>query len=247
MVKITYLGHTPFKIESPEGKVMYSDPWISGNPACPIGMKDIGDVDIVCVSHGHYDHLGDAIEIVKEKKAKLICSPDMAFYAEKRGIPYDESLSFPINIGGSIKVDGIKTSMTFATHITETYGKEWFEDKKIQAGSGAAGYVWEFEDGTTFYYSGDTGLFSDMQLIGETYRPHVALLPIGGRYNMGPEAASKAVKWISPEKIIPMHFDTFPEIEQNVENFQKLIDNRTRGVEVVHLEPGESYRYPEEK
>jgi len=244
MVVIRWLGHPAFEIITDEGKYIYLDPWLNGNPVSPIKAKDVKRADIVCVSHGHFDHLGDAIEIAKKTGAKLICSPEIGFYADSKGLKYDEA-SCPLNIGGSVNINGITIHMTFAAHTTELYGEEWHKEKKVLPGSGSVGYIIETENNIRIYFAGDTGLFGDMRIIGDIYNPHIALLPVGGKYNMGPKLASIAVKWIRPEVVIPMHYNTFPAIKQDMEVFEKYIEDVVPGIRLVVLKPGEKFEYEE--
>jgi len=242
MVSIKWLGHAAFELVTDKGKYIYLDPWLNNNPTSPMKVKDIERADIVCVSHGHEDHIGDAIEIAKNTGAKLICSPEIGFYADSKGLRYDEA-SYPLNVGGSVTIDEVTIHMTSAVHVTELYGEEWLKEKKVLPGAGSVGYVIETEDGVRAYFAGDTGLFGDMRIIGEIYNPQIALLPIGGKYNMGPKLASIALKWIRPEIVIPMHYNTYPAIRQDTKAFENYIQNSVPGVKLVVLKPGEKIEY----
>ncbi|MFQ6111277.1 MAG: metal-dependent hydrolase, partial [Nitrospinota bacterium] len=190
MCEIRWLGHASWEITTGDGKRIYLDPWLDANPACPIKLSEIDRADIVCVSHGHRDHIGDSLDIVKKTGARLICTPEIGFYAASKGIEFDRG-SYPLNIGGSVRLGGVTVHMTAAAHTTELYGEEWLKESRVLPGSGAVGFVLE-EAGVSIYYAGDTGLFGDMRLIGELYNPQVALLPIGGKYNLGPRLAAFA-------------------------------------------------------
>ncbi len=242
MVSVKWLGHAAFELVSDKGKHIYLDPWLDNNPASPIKMKDVEEANIVCVSHGHNDHIGDALEITRNIGAKLICSPEIGAYADSKGLKSDEA-SYPLNVGGSVIIDGITIHMTPAVHTTELYGEEWLKDNKILPGAGSVGYIIETEEGVRIYFAGDTGLFGDMRMIGEIYNPQIALLPIGGKYNMGPKLASIATKWIRPRVIIPMHYNTYPAIEQDTKVFENQIKDSVPGVQLVVLKPGEKFEY----
>lgn len=237
-VKINWLGHASFQIVTSTGKIIYLDPWIEENPVCPIKLEDIKKADMVCVTHSHPDHLGNAIEIAKKTKAYLVCSPEIGMYADKEGIPYDKENSCPLNIGGSAEMGGITVVMTNATHMTELWRGE-----ELLPASGACGYVIATEDGTRIYYAGDTGLFGDMRLIGEVYTPHIAILPVGGKYNMTVREAAFASMLISPELVIPMHYGTYPNQMADTEEFKRLVKLLSPRAEVAVLEIGKPFEY----
>lgn len=242
MTHIKWLGHASFELVTDKGKHVYLDPWLDNNPATLTKIEDIKRADIVCVSHGHRDHIGNAIEIVRNTEAMLVCSPEIGHYANSKGIKYGED-SCTLNIGGSAVIEGIKIHMTFASHVSELYGEEWLREKRMLPGSGSVGYVIETEQGVRVYFAGDTGLFGDMRIIGEIYNPHIALLPVGGKYNMGPKLASIAAKWIRPEVIIPMHYNTYPAIKQNMQALEDYIKNSVTGVKLMALKVGERFKY----
>ena len=244
MLSTRWLGHAAFELVTDKRKHIYLDPWLNNNPVSPMKVADVDRADIVCVSHGHNDHIGDAIEIVKDTGAKLICSPEIGFYADGKGLKYDEA-SCPLNIGGSVTIDEVTIHMTSAVHVTELYGEEWLEAKKMLPGAGSVGYVVQTEEGVRVYFAGDTGLFGDMRIIGEIYNPQIALLPVGGKYNMGPKLASIAAKWIRPEIVIPMHYNTYPAIQQDTKVLEDYIRNSVPGVRLVVLQPGETFEYGE--
>jgi len=180
--------------------------------------------DIVAVTHAHADHLGMTVRL----KKKTVAINEVAKYLAAKGIPTE-----PMNIGGSITVDGVRFRMTPALHSS------WIEDEGMGFYGGvAAGFVIEM-DGTSIYHAGDTALFSDMQLIRDLYRPDVALLPIGGCFTMGPDEAMIAARYIGAPLVIPMHYGTFPAIRQDVEDFKRAVE-RTTSIRVAILSPGES-------
>ena len=200
------------------------DPWLEGNPKACRKVEDLKKVDIVCVTHDHGDHLGDAVKICKQTESTFVGIYELGVYAKEQGIKDVVG----INIGGTAEVKGIKILMVQAFH---------------SALRGApVGFIIN-ADGRTIYHAGDTSLFGDMKLIGKLYRPNVALLPIGGYYTMGPDKAVKAVELIKPNVVIPMHYQTFPFLTPSAEEFKKVVKGRTPAVVVVLLKPGELYKF----
>ncbi len=230
-MKIRYLGHSGFEILTPEHLKIVIDPFISNNPACQIPVEDI-QADLICLTHGHADHFGDAMEIADRNNALLIANHELSIFLAQQGF---ETLG--LNIGGSAMVQEVKITMLDAQHSSDMD----FLDEVAPGGS-AAGYIIQLENGYRIYHAGDTGLFGDMrEIIGKIYQPDLAMLPIGDRYTMDPKAAAIASQWIYPQKVIPMHYNTFPLIEQDPKHFQDLVQSRNPEIEVLILKPGQSY------
>jgi L-ascorbate metabolism protein UlaG (beta-lactamase superfamily) len=238
-LKIRWLGHASFLITTESDKRIFLDPWIKTNPVCPIKIEDVKKADIVCVTHGHPDHLGDAFEIVMKTDAVLICSPEIGVIAERKGIKYDGKNSYPLNIGGSVTVKGIEVTMTSAAHTSDTW-----EGDQLITGSGSCGYIVVTDDGIRTYYAGDTGLFGDMKLIGQIYAPHIAILPVGGKYNMGIREAAFAASFLCPDIMIPMHYGTYPNQKADIAQLVKHIKTLAPRTKVVDLKVGDEYKYP---
>jgi L-ascorbate metabolism protein UlaG (beta-lactamase superfamily) len=214
-MKLTWLGHACFVLEG--SKTILIDPFV------PDGLPDIKP-DIVAVTHAHADHLGSTATL----RRRTVAVNEVARYLASRGVPAE-----PMNIGGTITVDGVKFTMTPALHSS------WLEDEGMGCYGGvAAGFVISM-DGIGVYHAGDTALFSDMRLIRDLYRPDVALLPIGGRFTMGPDEALIAAQYIGARLVIPMHYDTFPAIRQDCIPFKEALE-RTTSIRVEMLRPGES-------
>lgn len=214
-MRLTWLGHACFSLVG--SRKILIDPFI------PEGSLS-EEPDIVAVTHAHADHMGITVQLGK----KTVAVNEVAKYLKTKGVPVEA-----MNIGGSISVDGVRFTMTPALHSS------WLEDEGMgYYGGVAAGFVITM-DGTTVYHAGDTALFSDMQLIRDLYRPDVALLPVGGRFTMGPEEAMIAARYTGARLVIPMHYDTFPAICQDLENFKQAIE-RTTSSKVRILSPGES-------
>jgi len=215
-MEIVYYGHSAFLYRG--SKKIFIDPFIKGNPTSPISVEDVKECDLVLVTHDHSDHLGDGFEICQKTGATFVSQHELACKAGEMGIKTEG-----MNIGGTISKDDIKIHMTLALHSSET--------------GHPAGFVVTL-DGHSIYHSGDTGLFSDMRLIGEMYKPEVALLPIGDRFTMGIEEAVKAVEFINPTYVIPMHYGTWPPISIDPLTFKKRVGDKAT---VIILKPGEKF------
>ena len=223
-MKITWHGHSNFEIEDSLDTIV--DPFFTGNPTAEISWETVSP-DVLVVTHGHADHLGDAISIAKATECEMICVNELAKYAQSNGAD-----AMGANIGGTIELGMTRYSLVPAVHSNgiDDAGFGW------DAGS-PAGVV--IGDSSVVYHAGDTALFNDMSLIRELYKPKVALLPIGGRFTMDPEAALMAVKLIKPEIVIPMHFNTFDVIKADPYKFQKMVEENT-DTEAIILQPGDN-------
>jgi L-ascorbate metabolism protein UlaG (beta-lactamase superfamily) len=237
--KVTWLGHASVRVEA-DGMVIFFDPWIEKNPKCPIALKDIRQAAAVCVTHGHDDHIGDSLAIVRQTGARLVCSPEIALYADRHDIGYDVG-SYPLNIGGSWQTDAFVITMVAADHTSEILGEEFQKDKTVMPGSGAAGFVLQFADGPGIYYAGDTGVFGDMALIRDLYAPDLAICPAGGKYNMGYREAAYAASLVRPHAFIPIHHGTFPNQILDMKRLESEMKVRAPTVRLIALQPGESF------
>ena len=224
-MKIKWLGHSAFLIEG--SKKVLVDPFITGNDKAPIKPDDI-DCDLIAVTHGHGDHLGDAIFISKRKNVPVVAIYELAQYIESKG-----ANAVGMNFGGTYEYEGVKLTMVPALHSAGITEANFSHD-----GGLPAGFIIEI-DGKRIYHAGDTGLFGDMKLIGEIYHPDVALLPIGGLFTMDTKLATMAARWIKPKYVIPMHYNTWPPIKANPEEMRE--DLRREGIELVVLKPGEGF------
>ncbi len=224
-MKITWFGHSCFLLEG--SKRILIDPFLSQNPLAPVKPEDV-DADIILVTHGHGDHLGDAAEISKRCKAPVICIYELSIILGKRGVE-----AIGMNIGGTYRLEDVSVTLVKAVHSADVVSG----DEIISAGN-PVGFVINM-DGVVIYHAGDTDVFMDMKLIGEIYRPRIAMLPIGDFYTMGIRGALKAIELLKPEIVIPMHYNTFPPIKQNPEEFKREAEKL--GVKVIILKPGESF------
>jgi L-ascorbate metabolism protein UlaG (beta-lactamase superfamily) len=226
--KITWLGHATFLVETGGGKRILIDPWVQGNPACPDELKDVGDVDAMLITHGHFDHIADAVQIATDQGPQVVCIPETGAWLGSKGV---ENI-VDMNKGGTVDVAGCRAHMVHAVHscgITD--------GDRIVYGGEAAGFVLELEDGFRLYHAGDTGVFSDMELIGRLLEPDVALLPIGDHYTMGPRSAAEAVRLLGVKTVVPMHFGTFPLLTGTPDDLRREAKD-VEDLEVVDLQPG---------
>jgi L-ascorbate metabolism protein UlaG (beta-lactamase superfamily) len=232
MVDITWLGHGTFQLKLESGEVIVLDPWTDGNPAYPKGHR-FDRVDAILISHGHFDHIHDAVPLAQRFKPQVVAIFETGHWLEGKGV----TNVTPMNKGGSQSAGPVTVTMTHAVHSCGI-----LDDGKIIYGGEAAGYVLGLPDGRRIYFAGDTNVFSDMALIQELYQPQLAMLPIGDLFTMSPREAAVAVRMLKPERVIPMHFGTFPPLTGRPQRLQELIKDIS-GTSVWELTPGESVRW----
>jgi L-ascorbate metabolism protein UlaG (beta-lactamase superfamily) len=223
-VQLTWLGHATFRFDSPGGKRVYVDPFL-GNPKCPENEKQPERVDIIALTHGHSDHVGESVELISRFSATVVGQVELVGWLAGQGANVGEMPG--TNKGGTREVDGIKFTMTHAHHSSSGPNGEYLGE--------AAGYVVEVENGTKLYFAGDTNVFTDMQLIGRIYEPDVAILPIGDHFTMGPKEASIALELLGVSRCVPCHYGTFPILHGSPDELAQLTD-----VELLVMQPGET-------
>jgi L-ascorbate metabolism protein UlaG (beta-lactamase superfamily) len=225
----TWLGHATFLFQSPGGKRIALDPWITGNPSSPEAAKKLGRLDLILITHGHHDHTGDAVALARSSEAHVVAPYEVAVWLQGKGLQRVTGM----NPGGTLHMLGLTITMVPAMHSSSVT-----EDGRPMYLGVATGYVMRFENGLTVYFAGDTGIFGDMRLIGEMYQPAIAFLPIGDLYTMGPEQAAKACELLGIRQVVPMHYGTFPALTGTPARLRALVE--PRGVQVLELAPGET-------
>ena len=241
--ELQWFGQSAYKITTPGGKVILIDPFITKNPKTPKELKDLnklGKIDLILVTHGHGDHVGDTAQLSKASGAKVAMNADMGHtFALLGWVPYDRLIRF--NKSGPIMPLGkdIRITMVHAEHSSDVVHTDPTTKKKtLHAGGEPSGYIIELENGFKIYHAGDTGVFSDMQFIGEYYKPDLALLPIGGHFTMDPAHAAYAVRnLLKASRVIPMHYGTFPPLKGTPQEFEEALSGYS--TEIIVMKPGE--------
>jgi len=228
--KITWLGHSAFRITTPSGQVILIDPWVMGNPSCPEAFKKVEKLDVMLITHGHGDHLGDAVALARAHKPLIVAIYETCLWFNSKGI----HSTLPMSKGGTQKAGEIEVTMVHALH---SCGIE--DEGKIVYGGEPCGYIVRLPGGMTIYHAGDTAVFGDMKLIGELYQPELACLPIGDLYTMGPREAALAIRLLGVRHVVPMHYGTFPVLTGTPSALRDLTQDIS-GLEIHALKPGES-------
>jgi len=222
---LTWLGHASFRLDSPNGKRVYVDPWLNGNPKCPESEQSPERVDLIAITHGHMDHVGDTVDLAKKFGCAVVALVELRdWLTMKHGLP--EANEHSPNKGGTVTVDGISITLTDANHSSSWHDLTYLGEP--------AGLVIALEDGFKVYFAGDTNVFGDMALIRRLYEPDVAVLPIGDHFTMGPKEAAVALELLGVRRCVPCHYGTFPLLHGTPAELRQLAPN----VEIVAPEPG---------
>jgi L-ascorbate metabolism protein UlaG (beta-lactamase superfamily) len=224
-VELTWLGHATFRVDSPGGKRIYVDPWLS-NPKCPESEREPERVDLIALTHGHGDHVGETVELWKKFKPPVVAVVELRGWLAGKGV--EENPAHGPNKGGTVEIDGVALTFTDAKHSSSADDGTYLGEP--------AGIVLRLENGFAIYFAGDTNVFGDMQLIRRLYEPDVAVLPIGDHFTMGPKEAALAIELLDVPRVVPCHYGTFPILRGRPEQL------RDHGVttEIVAPEPGET-------
>lgn len=235
---VTWLGHATFLFETPEGARILLDPWVEGNPSFPAALKEqaTARLDAILLTHGHFDHTGNVVGIAKASGAKVACIVELGAWLTHNGVAEDQVIGF--NKGGTLEIAGIRATLTTAHHSSSLIEN----GLPVYLGD-PCGYVLRFSDGCTIYHTGDTCIHSDMALIGQIYKPQVAILPIGDFYTMGPEQAAHALRMIGAKTAIPEHYGTFPILAGTPGQLREELAKLGVNTEVPDLKPGDSWTY----
>ena len=227
-VQITFLGHSAFKL-SGAGVTILIDPWLS-NPALNTPVEHLGPVDLILVTHGHSDHVGETVSVAQANQAPAVAIHELSVILARQGVP--EVIG--MNKGGTLAFADCKITMTQAVHSSAVD-----EGGELIAAGDPAGFVIEFPNGFVVYHAGDTAAFKDMELIRELYHPDLAMLPIGSHYVMGPAEAALACRMLKPRWVIPMHYGTFPVLTGTPGELMELLKDESE-ITVIPLRPGET-------
>jgi L-ascorbate metabolism protein UlaG (beta-lactamase superfamily) len=228
-LNVTWLGHSAFLLQAPGGKSVLIDPWLD-NPVAPAGAKDRTPANVILVTHGHSDHIGNTIQIAQRTQAQVISIHEISLYLHKHGIDTAQGM----NKGGTVLIYDLKVTMVDAKHSSGLDGGE-----SVIPGGEAAGYVIEFGNGYRVYHAGDTSVFGDMKLIADLYKPSLVILPIGGLFTMDPREAAYACKLLKPKSIVGMHYGTFPALNGTPSELRAFLPASMKK-NVVELVPGKT-------
>ncbi len=225
--ELTWLGHAAFRVDTPGGKRIYVDPFLHGNPKCPESEVEPERCDLIALTHGHGDHVGDTVALHERFGCPVVALLELRDWLAGKGV--EANMAHAPNKGGTVPWEGVSMTFTDANHSSST-------DDGTYAGE-PAGIVLGLEDGFSIYFAGDTNVFGDMSLISRIYEPDVAVLPIGDHFTMGPREAAVAIELLGVERVVPCHYGTFGLLTGTPDALRELAPS---GVEILSPEPGET-------
>jgi len=226
--RVTWLGHATVLVQTPMGTNILIDPFIAYNPKYPKDFALPEKIQYILLTHGHDDHIADVVAVAAKHGSTVVAIYELAAWVAAKGV----TNTIGMNLGGTVRLDDVAATMVEAKHSSAARDERG--DHYVGV---AAGYVLTIADGPVIYHAGDTAVFGDMKLIGELYRPEVAMLPIGGHFTMGPNEAALAVRFLGVETILTIHFGTVPQLKGAPEELAALVDSK---VQVVGWLPGET-------
>jgi L-ascorbate metabolism protein UlaG (beta-lactamase superfamily) len=226
--RVTWLGHSTVLVTTAKGTNLLIDPFISGNPKYPSGYELPRKLPYILLTHGHGDHIADAAPVAQKHGSKVVAIYELAEFVKGQGA----AETIGMNLGGTVQLDDVAATMVDARHSAGAQDQHGTRYVGV-----AAGYVLTIDGGPVLYHGGDTAVFGDMKLIGDIYKPEVAMLPIGGHFTMGPREAAHALRLLGSKTALPLHFGTFPPLTGTPQQLAALVDS---GVEVVSWEPGQT-------
>lgn len=229
--RLIFHGQSTFLVETDGGKTIYIDPWLEKNPVCPPELKTPRKADLICLTHGHFDHTGDVIPVFEANPCPVAGHMDLI---RTINAEYDLGAhATPMGKDGTVDFGGVQLTLTHAFH-GGAYGPE------LKYTGEPCGLILTFEDGKRLYHAGDTAVFGDMRIIAELYAPDLCCLPIGDRATMGARQAALACELLEAKRVVPIHHSSLPHLTGTPEAFTEEVRKRGLDTEIIVLKPGES-------